>query len=335
MTSTIVTVTPNPSVDRALEVATLERGEVQRATRTRTDAGGKGVNVARALTAQHLPALAVLPSGGPDGALLTALLAGAGVPHHAVAVGAETRSNITLTEPDGTTTKVNAPGAPLGADDVEALLAATAEAVTTSRAAWLVGCGSLPTGAPTDFHARLVEVGHAAGVPVAVDATGTALLAAVDAGADLIKPNREELEEVLGRPLPDLAAVVDGARELRHRGVGTVVVSLGGDGAVLVDDSPPTLAVPPAVQARSTVGAGDTLLAGYLGSLVAGHSPAAALAVAVAWGAAAAALPGTQVPRPTDIQPDRVTTSALPSPPSSPAPSSPAPSSPAPSSPAA
>jgi 1-phosphofructokinase family hexose kinase len=239
-----------------------------------------------------------------------------------VAVGAATRSNITLTEPDGTTTKVNAPGAPLAPGDVDALLGAAAEAVATTRATWLVGCGSLPVGAPTDLHARLVEVGHAAGVPVAVDATGPALLAAVEAGADLVKPNREELEEVLGRRLADLAEVIDGARDLRRRGVGTVVVSLGAEGALLVDDSPPTLAVPPPVQARSTVGAGDTLLAGYLGSLVAGHTPASALAVAVAWGAAAAALPGTQVPGPADVHPERVTTSTLPS--STPAPSSPA-----------
>lgn len=311
----IVTMTPNPSVDRTLDVQALHRGEVVRAHAVRTDAGGKGVNVSRALAANGHETCAVLPVGGPDGQLLTATLTTEGIEHRTVAVAAATRTNVAITEPDGTTTKVNAPGAPLDLADVDALLhEATAD---LEGVAWLVGCGSLPVGAPDDLYAHLVERGHRAGVPVAVDATGTPLLAAVDAGADLVKPNREELEEAVGRPLPTLADVVAGARELHERGARTVLVSLGAEGAVLVGAEPPTRATAPPVHPRSTVGAGDTLLAGYLAALTAdGRDDPAVhpLAVAVAWGTAAVALPGTAVPGPDHIRADRVATAPVPAP---------------------
>lgn len=301
----IVTVTPNPSVDRTLEVTRVRRGEVLRATSTRIDAGGKGVNVARALIANGLDALAVLPLGGGDGHLLGRLLADAGIPHCAVPTAAATRSNVTLSEPDGTVTKVNAPGEPLTPAELDAFVEATAAVLP--RASWLVGCGSLPDGAPPDLYATLIERAHAAGASVAIDTSGTPLQGAVAAGPDLIKPNVAELAELVGRPLPSLDAVVAAAHQVRAAGVATVVVSLGATGAVLVgDDDEALLAVPPAVVPRSDVGAGDTLLAGFLATLAAGGSAADALRHGVAWAAAAVALPGTSVPGPEAIDPAAV-----------------------------
>ncbi|HEX2064415.1 MAG TPA: 1-phosphofructokinase family hexose kinase, partial [Acidimicrobiales bacterium] len=258
----IVTVTPNPSVDRTLEVDRVRPGLVIRATSARVDAGGKGVNVARALVANGHRALAVVPLGGADGQLLEGLVAEAGIPCRAVPTAATTRSNITLSEPDGTVTKINAPGQPLSDSELHALLETT-EAVLAG-ATWLVGCGSLPDGAPVDLYATLTDRAHAAGVAVAVDSSGPPLEAAVSARPDVLKPNLAELVQLVGRPLPTVDDVVAAAEEVRQDGPRALVVSLGARGAVLVDGDEPLLAVPPPVAARSDVGAGDTLLAGFL-----------------------------------------------------------------------
>ena len=301
MSTRIVTVTPNPSVDRTLEVDRLRRGRVLRATAARTDAGGKGVNVARALVANGVPACAVVPLGGPDGRLLAALLNEAAISYRAVPVPTATRSNVTISEAGGRVTKVNAPGEPLPPEAIDRLVAtATAE---LGEAAWLVGCGSLPAGAPDDLFAVLAARARDAGVRMAVDTSGAPLAAAVDAGVDLLKPNLAELVELVGSPLHTLDDVVSAAAELRTRGVAAVVVSLGSSGAVLVDGAEPVLAAPPPVAARSDVGAGDTLLAGFL---AAGARGPDALRTGVAWAAAAVALPGTSMPRPDQIDPSGV-----------------------------
>lgn len=301
----IVTVTPNPSVDRTLEVDRVQRGAVVRATGVRTDAGGKGVNVTRALVANGHTSVAVLPLGGGDGDVLSRLLVEAGTPHRAVPTAAVTRSNITLSEPDGTVTKVNAPGQPLTAAELDALVEATVAALP--GAGWLVGCGSLPHGAPADLYATLARRAHAAGVRVAVDTSGPPLAAALAARPDLIKPNLAELVELVGRPLCTVEDVVTAAGELRAAGTGVVLVSLGARGAVLVDGGEPLWALPPHVAARSDVGAGDTLLAGFLAAGLAGAAGPDALRTGVAWAAAAVALPGTSVPGPDAIDPAAVT----------------------------
>lgn len=298
----IVTVTPNPSVDRTLEVEAVTPGEVTRATSAHVDAGGKGVNVARALVANGREALAVLPLGGGDGHLLEELLREGGIAYRAVPTAAATRSNITLSEPDGTVTKINAPGEALTAAELDALIDATVAVLP--GATWLVGCGSLPDGAPVSLYATLARRAHDAGVLFAVDTSGAPLEAVVAASPDVVKPNLAELAQLVGRPLPTVDDVVVAAEEIRAAGAGTVVVSLGRYGAVLVDGGEPVLAVPPIVTPRSDVGAGDTLLAGFLSAGAAGPD---ALRTAVAWGTAAVALPGTSVPGPADIDTAAVT----------------------------
>ncbi|MGC5584616.1 1-phosphofructokinase [Ornithinimicrobium sp. W1679] len=296
----IVTLTPNPSIDRSISVPDLQRGEVNRATDSRIDPGGKGINVSRALRAQGSPTVAVLPSGGPEGHLMEELLTAADVPHAPVPVAGTLRMNVALLEPGGTTTKVNEPGPVLGPDDVEALLATALPLIEGPRG-WLVGCGSLPPGAPEDFFAQLVRRGHEAGALVAVDTSGAPLHPAVAAGPDLIKPNLEELEELVGHALPTLGDVRDAARGLVDGGVGTVVVSLGGDGALLVDATTVVHAAAPVLAPLSTVGAGDCLLAGCLDALSRGLSAADVVGAGVRWGSAAVALPGSAVPTPADL----------------------------------
>jgi len=302
----IVTVTLNPSLDRTIEVGGLVRGALVRGTSTRVDAGGKGVNVARALTANGVPARAALPLGGPDGERLLDLLTSAGLDVVAVPVRSATRSNVSLVEPDGTTTKVNEPGGRLDRDDVEALVASVLAAAT--GADWAVLCGSLPPGVPHDVDARLCRALQAAGTSVAVDSSGPALTAALDVGPSLVKPNREELAETAGRPLLTLGDVLTAAEELRVRGAGSVLASLGADGALLVERAGVLRGRSTVLAPRSSVGAGDAMLAGFLS---AGAAGAPALATALAWGAAAAGLPGSRMPTASDLRPDDVTTSPL------------------------
>ncbi|WP_196930030.1 1-phosphofructokinase [Micromonospora ureilytica] len=298
----IVTVTLNPSLDRAVEVDSLTRGEVIRAATAHLDPGGKGVNVSRALLANGVPSVAVLPSGGDEGNQLIRLLKAEGVEVLAVSISGRTRSNITLAEPDGTVTKINEPGPTMYRSEFDEVIDRVL--ARASGADWVVLCGSVPPGLPADAYAQLCRKLRAAGVRVAVDTSGPALREAALAGATLLKPNRDELAEVVGTPLKDLGDVVDAAQCLRAWGAGTVVASLGADGAVLVDAEGVRTGTCPVARPRSTVGAGDALLAGFL---AAGAHGAAALAEGLAWGAAAVSLPGSRMPGPADLHRHDVT----------------------------
>ena len=298
----IVTLTPNPSVDRTIEVDALHRGAVLRARATRVDPGGKGVNVSRALAANRRETTAVLPAGGWEGDQLASLLAPLEVSVVLVPVSGSVRANVSVVEPDGTVTKLNEPGPQLSPEEVEAVTTATVKAAADAE--WLACTGSLPPGAPIDFYAQVVERLGSATVKVAVDSSGAPLVAALEAGPDLIKPNREELAEATGRQLLTLGDVVAAAEELRGRGVGAVLASLGADGAVLVDETGATFGSATIEKARSAVGAGDSMLAGFL---AAGGSGPDALAEALAWGAAAASLPGSRMPTPDDLDRAAVT----------------------------
>jgi 1-phosphofructokinase len=294
----IATLTPNPSIDRTVEIDGLRRGEVNRATGGRVDPGGKGVNVSRALAAGDVATVAVIPSGGAEGAQMSTLLAPFGVQVVEVPITGALRSNITVVEPDGTTTKLNEAGPELGPEEVRALEHTVAE--IARRASWVVGAGSLPRGLGSDFYARLVGALRDLDAQVCIDASGPPLDEAVDAGPDLIKPNAEELAELVRRPLRRLGDVVDAAAEVRKRGVGTVLVSLGADGALLVGADEVLHGWAPAVRVRSTVGAGDATLAGFLAG---GGRGRQALVTALAYGTAAVGLPGSAMPRPVDLDP--------------------------------
>jgi 1-phosphofructokinase len=302
----IVTFTVNPSVDRTLEISELVRGAVIRAPRTRVDGGGKGVNVTRALAGNGHLSVAVLPSGGAEGAQLMALLEAEQLLVRPVPIAGSIRANVTIVEPDGTTTKINEPGPTLSGAEVASLTDTLLEA--TSGADWAVLSGSLPPGAPADLYATLTTRLHAHGVRVAIDADGPGLTATFVGGPDVVKPNQRELAEASGLPVNSLADALAAVDRIRAAGARTVLASLGADGALLVDDTGAYHASAEVSAHRSTVGAGDATLAGFL---AAGGSGAAALAEAVAWGTAAVSLPGSRMPVPTDLDRDAVKTTQL------------------------
>jgi 1-phosphofructokinase len=296
----IVTVTLNPSLDRTLEVDSLERGAVLRTSGPTLEAGGKGVNVTRALAANGIASIAVLPVGGGEGAELARLLDASAVDTRYVPVSGRTRSNITLAEADGTVTKLNEPGSALSADELAAVTSAVTASVTAGD--WVVLSGSVPP----EFTAEQVHALTGAladrAVNLAIDTSGDALVASLAARPRLIKPNRAELAEMAGRPLDSISEVIGAAKGVRDLGVEIVLVSLGPDGAVLVGPAGVIVGESHVERPRSTVGAGDSFLAGFLSKFSVDETDVdAALLEALAWGAAAASLPGTAVPGSGDI----------------------------------
>ena len=303
----IVTLTANPSLDRTVNLtAPLERGGVQRAESVISQAGGKGVNISRACVAADLPSIAVLPAAKNDPFVLELLAAG--IDCRPVEHAGDLRVNITITEPDGTTTKLNSPGPQATPRLLEELQEALVRRAETAD--WTVLAGSLPPGAPPEWYAELVTALRGAGARVAVDTSDSPLKALVDAlpaGAPhLMKPNGEELASFTGHHADELeadpAAAAEAARELVSQGVESVLVTLGPHGAVLVNADGAWHASPPPTTVVSTVGAGDSRLFGYLLGVVPGGAPHHRLALAVAYGSAAAGLPGTTIPHPRQVQ---------------------------------
>ncbi|WP_043559881.1 1-phosphofructokinase family hexose kinase [Actinomyces israelii] len=338
----IVTLTPNPSLDRTVSLpGPLVRGGVNRLGGVVVEPGGKGVNVARVLVSAGQPAAAVLPAAAHD-PLLLALEAAAAAPStgsavlstHAVTVAAPARINTAVTEPDGTTTKLNEPGAALSPEEIDAVESALLEAATAAAAGegarhWAVLSGSLPPGVPADWYARLVRLlrGSAPGLRIAVD-TSDEPLAALAAGLpesapDLVKPNGEELGQLVGLPADramaleegaahgDLTPVAEAARILIDLGLGAVMATLGPAGAVLVTGGGAWHATAPKVPVASTVGAGDSSVAGYVLADVRGGDEPERLRTAMAYGSAAASLPGTTLPTPGDLPEQEVVVTRL------------------------
>ena len=302
----IVTVTANPAIDRLLTLeGPLVRGAVGRTDASLDQPGGKGVNVARVIAAAGHDVVAVFPAAAHD-SFVTAVEA-TGLSHLAVPTAHRVRVNLTLAEADGTTTKLNAPGAELSTDELERL---TAAIVTGSKgASWVVLSGSLPPGVPDDWYAGLTRTLRAQGSRVAVDASGAPLLAALgspDHAPDLVKPNAHEVVDLVGGDADAIEAdhelaAATAQRVRREHGPAAVLLTLGASGAVLATADGSWFAASPPIVPVSTVGAGDSSLAGYLLAEVDGHDAPGCLAVAVRHGSAAAALAGSTPPTPSDV----------------------------------
>ncbi|MHA6511502.1 1-phosphofructokinase family hexose kinase [Tessaracoccus sp. Z1128] len=319
----VVTFTANPSIDRTLTLdRPLERGQVLRASGVTEQAAGKGVNVARVVSSAGLP-VTVVAAALDRG--FRALAERAERPLTVLGQmlddGRRVRMNTTVTEPDGTTTKLNEPGPAL--TDAQLEVAADMLVDVAQGAAWVTLAGSLPPGVPDDWYARLVGRLAGLGCRIAVDTSGPALdalLAAPSVNLDLIKPNAEELAQLTGgdpaaledaADRGDVSGVVAAARRLHERGIRAVLVTLGGAGAVLVTGEGAWFAQAPRIDVRSTVGAGDSAVAGYILAEVAGADPAHRLASSVAYGSAAAELPGTTLPTPADVTAHQIDVVAL------------------------
>ncbi len=265
----VVTVTLNPAIDLTVTLDRLVVGHVQRASAAVFTCGGKGVNVAGCLAdwGAHVAATGVLGHSN-DGAFAD-FFARKGITDRFVRIAGETRTNIKIADKtSGETTDVNLPGLTVSDDAFDAVRTTLTRAVEPDRP--VVLAGSLPESMPETAWASLVDDLAGQGARVVLDTSGAPLAAALKAGQRLfaVKPNRAELEALLGRSLPTVADVVGAARTVVDRGVALVVVSMGPDGALFIDRETALAAALPARKVLSTVGAGDAMVAGIAAALV-------------------------------------------------------------------
>jgi len=300
----VTTVTLNPSLDEWVHLPRLRLGALHRTARFLRYPGGKGVNVSRVLHELGQRTLAVALAGGDDGKILRELLHQRGIAHRFVVVGGSTRNNYQIqTDQPRAVTQINCAGprvASAALPRLERLLAQSCH-----RNACVVLSGSLPPGLPATTYQRLITRLMRCGVRAVLDASGAALRFGVAAKPWLIKPNRQEAEELLGRRphrIPGDAA--SAATRLAASTSAVVIVSLGSDGAVLAAPSSAQVlwATSPAVPVRSTVGAGDSLVAGFLVGWDRTKSLREALRLGVACGAASVMTPGTELCHARDVQ---------------------------------
>jgi 1-phosphofructokinase len=235
---------------------------------------------------------------------LTQLLAATDLRTRTVPITDAVRTNLSLVEADGSTTKINEPGPTLTSGETNAILE---EAYAISRPGdWVAFCGSLPGGFPASRLRTSIACHRESGRLVAVDTSERALSEVLAGRAEelphLIKPNLHELATLTDQPLTTLGEVVAAADQLRERGVAAVLVSLGSDGAILVDQAGALHGTAPVPRVVNTVGAGDALLAGYLHTAYAGQGLEVALANGLRWGAVAVQHAGTVLPELTDEQ---------------------------------
>ena len=278
--ATILTLTLNPALDLTVQLARLEPGQVNRSEAMLTHAAGKGVNVAQVLAdlGHQLTVSGFLGEDNPQA--FEALFARRGFVDAFVRVPGDTRSNIKLAEHDGRITDINGPGPQVSEAAQQALLERLEQIAPGHDA--VVVAGSLPRGvSPEWLHGLLLRLKNL-GLKVVLDTSGAALRAGLAAGPWLIKPNTEELADALGSPVLSLAAQAEAAQRLHAQGVEHVVISHGADGVNWFSTAPTWQALPPKVTVASTVGAGDSLLAGMLHGLLSGHSAEQTLRTATA-----------------------------------------------------
>lgn len=282
----IVTVTLNPAIDETVFLEQLRPGAVNRATRHHRQPGGKGVNVSAMLGGYGIASTATGFLGRENVRLFEELFAQGIICDEFIRIDGETRTGIKIVEQSTSeTTDLNFAGASPTVADLNALSGKLL--ALSGPQTWFVIAGRLPDGVSLDFFRGLLQQLKQSGAKIAVDTSGEALEVAIECGVDVIKPNHHELEEILGGSLPDFASRAGAALRMQRKKVPHVIVSLGADGALFVSPGAALMVEPPPVSVVSTVGAGDSLLAGYLAGLVTGCPPedCAKLATVFAWSA--------------------------------------------------
>jgi 6-phosphofructokinase 2 len=293
------TVTLNPSIDVSSDVERIEPTVKMRTTNERMDPGGGGINVARVLHRFGVRVEALFLAGGATGAVLDALLERQGLAARAVPIGDDTRTSLSVLE---TSTGREFRFVPVGPEVSEAELAAMLTAAGDD-CDFIVASGSLPPGAPDDFYARMAQriPGRAQFV---LDTSGPELKAALAAGGlFLVKPSKGELEQLVGHPLVSREAIAECGSAIVARGsTRRIVVTCGRDGAIMADADGAWFMPALQVETRSTVGAGDSFLAGMIYGFATGKDAFGSFRLGAACGAASALSPGTGLAHPDDVQ---------------------------------
>lgn len=291
----IVTLSLNPAIDQTAQVSRFTAGQVNRVEREQSDAGGKGVNVAAFLAHAGLPVTATGLLGNQNDGPFVELFARKGIADRCVRVPGRTRVNVKIVDPQlDQVTDINFPGLSPRVED----LARLDEIIDrlSEEADWFVLTGSVPDGVPVEIYALLIDRLKQRGRQIVLDASGAPLAAAVGRGPQILKPNIDELGELVGRQLDSQAEVLAAARTLVEQGIGLVAVSMGAEGALFVESGTALLALPPRIEVRSTVGAGDAMVAGILLGTLRGLDLAGRARLATAFSLAALGEVGPHLP---------------------------------------
>jgi 1-phosphofructokinase family hexose kinase len=240
------------------------------------------------------PTKAIACSGGKSGKRFEELLRGAGFAVHVVKIRNEIRNNITIVDKQGLAVKLNETGPHIQIPELRKVEKALRD--NLSGAAWLMLCGSLPPGVPTDFYARLIRLAHKVGVKTLLDTDGDALLHGLEAGPTAVAPNQAEAERLLNRALITKAHFFEAVSRIVAMGAQSAVLSLGSRGAVAANGGALYEGIPPVIDAVCPIGAGDALAATFIWALRQGKKFEDAIRWGVACGTASAALPGISFP---------------------------------------
>lgn len=265
----IITVTLNPAVDKTVTVGKLCPGELNKVCSSREDAGGKGINVSKTIKSLGGKSIATGFLGGLPGDGIARTLKELEIEADFVQIGGQTRTNLKIADADGCVTEVNEPGPVVSTTECERLEEKLRERIASGD--MVILSGSLPKGIPADFYGKLTEMIKALGASVFVDADGEAFVHAVDAKPDVMKPNLAELERYFSKEADGMMQTEETTlqratrlgRILRARGVGEVLVSLGSEGAVFLCKEGDYYVPALSVLVKSTVGAGDAMVAAY------------------------------------------------------------------------
>jgi 6-phosphofructokinase 2 len=287
----IATLTVNPAVDLAMDVVSMRPGDKIRAFGEVYDPGGGGINVSRVLHTLGANTLAIFASGGGTGRFLKEMLAARAVPCRAVPIGRTTRISVTVhDQATGSEYRFVPQGPVIESIECERILVALAKV----RADWLVASGSLSSGLPMDFYARVARLVRKRGMKFALDTSGEALKLALHAGIDLLKVSRGEFQTISRPGASDRESLGIEASRLAASGAASLIaLTLGKEGAILATADRQIYQPAPAVQVRSSVGAGDSFLAGLVLGIARGQPLDEALRLATMTAAAAVMEAGT------------------------------------------
>jgi len=303
----VLCVALNPAIDLTIEVSDLRVGEVNRAQRAQQDAGGKGINVASCMADYAVKVAVTGQLGRENAALFESLFDDKGIDNRCIYLDGHTRVNTKVVDPArGETTDINLPGPSQTAEQIHAHLGRLEDVMNALAPSvrWVVLSGSLPPGWPADTYATLTGRVHALGGKVMLDTSGLPFSEALKAGPDIIKPNRDELAEHLGRPLGSMKETIAAARQLlaEHPGMQLVAVSMGRDGAIFVSPSQVVVAQPLEVDPISSVGAGDAMVAGIVSAQLDGLPLDRCAQLATAFAAGKLSRLGPHLPAPEVVR---------------------------------
>lgn len=289
----ILTITLNPCIDKSSRVEKMKPESKLRCTEVVNEPGGGGINVSKALKKLETPSVALFPAGGHNGNMLCSLLKEEGILFHAVDTKTETRENwIVLETSTNNQFRFTFPGREVQEETIKTMV----EQIRSFAPSFVVASGSLPPGLPDYFYGLIVKNAAAVGAKCIVDTSGPALQALKGKHAFLIKPNIGELCKMLNVDWLDKNEVPDAAQQAIADGFAEVIViSMGAEGAWLVSSDQRYFAAAPPVEKKSTVGAGDSMVAGITYSLQKNKSLKEALQFGVACGSAATMNDGTQL----------------------------------------